>query len=59
MIRMGSWIVHSENDKRWNKHGRCVGSIFCVPDMEKWIEKCKKNMVSLLVTQYKNFGRIK
>lgn len=42
MVKEGSWFVESKIDPRWDNSGRCFGDSFCVPDMEKWIEKCKK-----------------
>ena len=42
-IREGSWFVSCKSDPRWNNQGRAIGSC-CggVPDMDAWIESCKK-----------------
>jgi hypothetical protein len=42
--KMGTWSIHSEKDKRWNKSGRAPGLV-CgggPSEMQDWIEECKK-----------------
>lgn len=43
-LKLGTWIVTSKKDKRWNKSGRGYGLVTMggTSDMQKWIEKCKK-----------------
>ncbi len=45
MLRMGTWMVHSDSDPRWNKSGRGEGLVTSggPQDMKNWIEECKKN----------------
>ena len=41
--KMGSWLVHSEEDPRWNSSGRAEGLV-CQGgplEMQAWIEHCK------------------
>jgi hypothetical protein len=43
-IKMGTWTVHSDKDKRWNNSGRAYGLV-CGGgplEMQDWVEKCKK-----------------
>jgi|GEM_PF-4356105 len=42
--KMGTWSVHSDKDKRWNKSGRCPGLV-CMggpQEMQDWIDECRK-----------------
>lgn len=42
--KMGTWTVHSNTDKRWNKSGRAYGLVCSggPQEMHDWIEKCKE-----------------
>ncbi|HZY36259.1 MAG TPA: hypothetical protein VFE53_06400 [Mucilaginibacter sp.] len=42
MIKEGEWEVCSKLDPRWNNKGVGYGDCTCVPDMNKWLEECKK-----------------
>lgn len=44
-MRMGTWIVHSNSDSRWNKSGRGYGEVSSggPQEMKEWIEECIKN----------------
>lgn len=42
--KMGSWMVRSNKDPRWNKTGRSAGLV-CTggpQEMKDWIEHCRK-----------------
>jgi hypothetical protein len=42
MIILGTWTSHSELDPRWNNSGHCYADFKYVPELEQWIEHCKK-----------------
>ena len=42
MVAMGTWTVHSDKDPRWNASGRAYGSAFGCPDLDAWVEYCRK-----------------
>lgn len=43
--KMGTWMVKSESDPRWNKTGRGYGLISSggPKEMQDWIKYCKEN----------------
>lgn len=42
--KMGTWIVHSKTDPRWNKDGRARGFVCSggPQEMQDWIDHCKE-----------------
>jgi hypothetical protein len=44
--REGTWWVHSEKDKRWNKTGRGFGLVVSggPQEMQDWIKECREKL---------------